>query len=244
MKQLMIIGNWKMNKNFSETAEFIEDFYYEYKQNKKNLYENIIFGIAPSFINIPALKLNRVKNMQYVAQDVSSFEKHSRTGEVSAEMLKDLDVKYVIIGHSERRKYCNETNQIINKKAKLAIEAGLTPIVCVGESLEEFENKKTKEVIKKQIKEVLENIDESKVIITYEPIWAIGSGESATEEIISEIIDYIHSILNPNIQILYGGSVCPENIQKICEIPGINGCLVGNASLDVKKFIKLLTLNK
>lgn len=233
-----------MNKSFSETAEFLEKLWLLYKKNKKEIYPNIIFGIAPSFINIPAFKLNRIKELKVGAQNISHFSKNSRTGEVSGIMLKDLDVEYVIVGHSERRLYCNENNKVVNEKIKKAIENGIVPILCVGENSNEFQQNKTKEVIKKQIEESLEGIDSKNIIITYEPEWAIGTGEAATSDNVEEIAKFIHSIVGNDTKLLYGGSVCPENVAELFKLEDIDGFLVGKASLDPEKFMKILSLKK
>ncbi|WP_033161140.1 triose-phosphate isomerase [[Mycoplasma] collis] len=241
MKTKYIIGNWKMNKTSTETKNFIDEFNELYKINKDKI-QNVNFAIAAPFVN---LFLFNESKIEFAAQNMSQFEKGAYTGEISASMLKNLNTKYVILGHSERKSYFNESDEIINKKLHLALENNLIPIVCIGETLEQYENNQTKEVILNQIKKSLKGINDfSKIIIAYEPIWAIGTGKTASSKLAQEMCQFIRENTSKNAIIQYGGSVSSENIADLMSQNDIDGALVGGASLDAKSFIKLLTLNK
>ncbi|MBN4083553.1 triose-phosphate isomerase [Mycoplasma sp. CSL10137] len=244
MKELIIIGNWKMNKNFSETEKFISDFSKEYQSKKDLIYKNVKFGVGVPSVNLSAFRLNKVTDLKLAAQNVSDKPKGAYTGEVSTSMLNDLNVDYVILGHSERRTYYHETNEEVYAKAKATIEAGMTPIICVGETLEEYEKGLTKEVVKNQIEKSVADLDYTKVVVAYEPIWAIGTGKVATPEIAQDVCAYIHSITSNDLKVQYGGSVNPNNINELSSQKDIDGFLVGGASLEVESFVKLLTLGK
>ncbi len=191
-------------------------------------------------------------NIHVGAQNVFYEDKGAYTGEVSATMLKSINTEYVIIGHSERRRYFNETDEIVNKKAKKALENGLKPIICVGETLEEKEQGKAIEVITNQVAKALKDLtikDLSNTIIAYEPIWAIGTGKTATKEdaesSIKSIREKIKSIFNTDdVSILYGGSVKPENAKELFSMPNIDGALVGGASLKADSFAGIVNYNK
>ena len=191
-------------------------------------------------------------NIHVGAQNVFYEDKGAYTGEVSAAMLKSINTEYVIIGHSERRRYFNETDEIVNKKARKALENGLKPIICVGETLEEKEQGKAIEVITNQVAKALKDLtikDLSNTIIAYEPIWAIGPGKTATKEdaesSIKSIREKIKSIFNTDdVSILYGGSVKPENAKELFSMPNIDGALVGGASLKADSFAGIVNYNK
>ncbi len=191
-------------------------------------------------------------NIHVGAQNVFYEDKGAYTGEVSATMLKSINTEYVIIGHSERRRYFNETDEIVNKKARKALENGLKPIICVGETLEEKEQGKAIEVITNQVAKALKDLtikDLSNTIIAYEPIWAIGTGKTATKEdaesSIKSIREKIKSIFNTDdVSILYGGSVKPENAKDLFSMPNIDGALVGGASLKADSFAGIVNYNK
>lgn len=191
-------------------------------------------------------------NIHVGAQNVFYEDKGAYTGEVSATMLKSINTEYVIIGHSERRRYFNETDEIVNKKARKALENGLKPIICVGETLEEKEQGKAIEVITNQVAKALKDLtikDLSNTIIAYEPIWAIGTGKTATKEdaenSIESIREKIKSIFNTDdVSILYGGSVKPENAKELFSMPNIDGALVGGASLKADSFAGIVNYNK
>ncbi|MGZ9428502.1 triose-phosphate isomerase [Mycoplasma sp. 1012] len=242
MKKLTIIGNWKMNKNAQETKVFLDEFSRLYSENKTKISDEVTFGIAAPFTN---LFLFEKSNLKIVAQNFSNFDSGAYTGEISASMLKDLSVSFVILGHSERRQYFGETDELVNLKVHQALKEGLTPVVCVGETLEEYENNKTKDVILHQLKNSLKNVEDfSKIVIAYEPVWAIGTGKTATAQIAQEVCEFIRENTHKDVVIQYGGSVSPTNIEELMNQKDIDGALVGGASLKADSFIKLLTLNK
>ncbi|WP_215741015.1 triose-phosphate isomerase [Mesomycoplasma hyorhinis] len=243
MSKTIIIGNWKMNKTFTQTKEFFSAFNQLYIENKNKINQNLDFVVALPAINVAAFSKNTTK-LELAVQNMSQFEKGAYTGEISAQMLLDLNVKYAIIGHSERRQYFKETDLDVNAKTQQAIKNNIIPVVCVGETLEEYEAQKTSQVIEYQLKNSLKDVDLSKVIVAYEPIWAIGTGKTATPEQAQQVCKFIRKQTNKNLTILYGGSVSQENIEQLLNQADINGALVGGASLKVDSFIKLLTLNK
>ncbi|TDV24255.1 triosephosphate isomerase [Mycoplasmopsis mustelae] len=244
MNKKLIIGNWKMNKTFSETQAFLKEFAIEFQQKQHLVTSNVEFAIAMPFVNLAAFQSNRVEKLYLAAQDVSAHVSGAYTGEVSADMLKELNAKFVILGHSERRSYHKETDELVNTKAKLVLEKGLTPVICVGETLQEYEQGLTKEVVKKQILGSLKGLDFTKIVVAYEPIWAIGTGKVATPQIAQDVCAYIHQLTSDSLVVQYGGSVSPDNILELSNQKDINGFLVGGASLQVDSFIKLLTLKK
>ncbi|RIV16260.1 triose-phosphate isomerase [Mycoplasmopsis gallopavonis] len=244
MKNKVIIGNWKMNKTFSESVLFLQDLAACHDQNKDKIAENIKYAIAAPFTNLSAFSLNQVPHLEVAAQNMSNKEAGAYTGEIAPNMLVEMGVKYVVLGHSERREYYHESNQFVYEKAKLALEYNLIPVICVGETLEEYEAGKTKEVVKKQIEESVKDLDYTRIIVAYEPIWAIGTGKVATPEIAEEVCKYIHELTSNDLIVQYGGSVNPKNIAELSQMPNIDGFLVGGASLEAESFIKLLTLGK
>jgi triosephosphate isomerase len=231
----VIAGNWKMNKNVAETEELIKTLIPLVKDAKAE----VVF--APPFIDLPkAVELTKGTNVGIGAQNMFYEEKGAYTGEVSGEMLKDLGVRYVIIGHSERRQYFAETDDSINKKVLKALKLGLTPIVCCGETLEEREAGKAQEKVVGQIKKDLANVEDvTKVIVAYEPIWAIGTGKTASKEQADEVCGWIREAISKMFgeaaaeatRIQYGGSVKPNNVQSLMSMENIDGALVGGASL-------------
>ena len=235
-------ANWKMNKTIEEASSFIETFKGLVKDSKVEIV------IAPPFTTLSQLKkITETTNIQVAAQNMHYEDNGAFTGEISPLMLKNL-AEYVILGHSERRQYFNEDNNIINKKIKAALSNNLKVILCVGESLEERESNKTNSIITNQIKNCLNKIDAIKnIVIAYEPIWAIGTGKTATPEQAEEVHKFIRELLS-NIydenssqvtRILYGGSVKPSNIKELMEKENIDGALVGGASLSPESFAEL-----
>lgn len=247
MRKLFIAGNWKMNKTISETVELVNSL----KREVSDI-EGVDIVICPVFISLSeAADLVIDSNIGLGAQNVYWQEKGAFTGEVSPMMLKDAGCKYVIIGHSERRKYFGETNDTVLKKINAVQSVGLIPIVCVGETLEERDNKKTIEVIEKQLQEGLKGINEDnleKIIIAYEPVWAIGTGKTATPEQAEEIHKFIrdwirekYSLdLSEEVRIIYGGSVKASNAKELMSQKNIDGALVGGASLESQLFVELI----
>lgn len=243
----IIIGNWKMYKNIEDTKSFLNQF----GKLIKGKDIKCDYGIAASYTNLSALKLNQPNNLIIVAQNCHFETQGAFTGEVSIEMLKDIAVSHVVIGHSERRMYFNETNESINKKLHALFSTNMVPILCCGESDAEYEAKKTKDVIKKQISLALTNIKTEyvhKLVIAYEPIWAIGTGKTASaseaQTVCKMIRDYIAKLYDENtaqkVRIQYGGSVKPENIKTFLDQTDIDGALVGGASLQPESFLGLL----
>lgn len=247
MDKQLILGNWKMNKSLNDIFSFCSSFKLILK-NKTNIeiIKKADVGIAPTFVGLIPFKSSISPYIKLMAQNVSDQMSGARTGQVSIDMLKDLQVEYCLIGHSEVRQYLHETNQDINKKIKLLIGKNIVPVLCIGETLDEFDNHKTEIVLQKQLNECLENIDINKihnVVVAYEPIWAIGTGKTATNEIIKNCLLGIKNYLSKlfpskssSIKILYGGSVNEINAKDILRIEGVDGVLVGGASLDPQKF--------
>jgi len=230
----LIVANWKMNPI---TVKEAEELFNSVKHGVKDI-ENAETVICPPFIYLPLLK-----GLTLGAQDCYWEEKGAYTGEVSVAMLKEIGCKYVIIGHSERRKYFNEIDEIVNRKVKTTLETGLIPIVCIGETEEEREMDKTEEVLEKEIKQGLEGIDVSKIIIAYEPIWAIGTGNPCDVEEAQRMKEIIQKMVSKDIRILYGGSAKANNAEGYLKQAGFNGLLVGGASLDSEEFIKIVNTN-
>lgn len=242
----VIAGNWKMFKTVPEATSFIEAV------KGKVEAEGVESVICAPFTNLPAL-VEAVKgtNIKIGAQNLHFEDNGAFTGEISGLMLKDLGVDYVVIGHSERRQYFNETDETVNKKVHAAFRHGLTPIVCVGEKLEEREADQTKDVCKVQTEAAFAGLaadQAAQVIVAYEPIWAIGTGKSSTAQDANEVIAYIRSIIkglyNEDVAnavvIQYGGSVKPANVAEYLGQSDIDGALVGGASLEPESYIALV----
>ena len=245
MRKPIIAGNWKMNKTIAETIEFINEIKDKLNDDKVEAL------ICAPFTVLKDLKdATKGTNIKVGAQNMHYAENGAFTGEVSAPMLKELGMDYVIIGHSERRQYFNETNEACNKKVLKALEVGINPILCCGETLEQREANETKNVCKVQVEEALKDIDVndiSKVVIAYEPIWAIGTGKTATSEDANDVISYIREVVAGlykdkanEVRIQYGGSVKPQNVAEIMAQSDIDGALVGGASLAANDYIQLV----
>jgi len=248
----LVAGNWKMYKNIREAIELAWGL-------RRQLYliepEILEIVICPSFVCLSeVLDVIYDSNIKLGAQNVHWEKEGTFTGEVSILMLKDVGCRYVIVGHSERRIYFKETNEIINKKLKVVLKESLIPILCVGETLEEREKKLTFKVLDEQIYNGLKDIEDSSIqniVIAYEPVWAIGTGRTATPEIAQEAQSYIRKLLSKiygedissKIRILYGGSVKPDNIQDLIKQPDIDGALVGGASLNLDSFVNIVKLS-
>ncbi len=211
--------------------------------------------ICPSFTNIAlARHMTEGTNVQVGAQNMHFEPKGAYTGEVSAEMLKCLGVQYVIIGHSERRQYFGETDESVNKKVKAVLESGMSPIMCVGETLEQREQGVTKSLVCNQVKEGMNGLsadDAAKTVIAYEPVWAIGTGKTATANDANEVCGWIRDTLREmfgkiadDIRIQYGGSMNPGNVKELMAMPEIDGGLIGGASLKAEDFDKLINYDK
>ncbi|MCX5720323.1 MAG: triose-phosphate isomerase [Nitrospirae bacterium] len=243
MRKPFIAANWKMNKTLSETREFISNFVPAVKD-----VTDVDIVLAPPFTSLAIASENlKNSNVLLAAQDMFYEEKGAYTGEVSPLMIIDIGCNYVIIGHSERRQYFNETDEVVNKKIVSAKKAGLGVIFCIGESLEERDAGKTFEVLQREITDGLKGVDDKDIVVAYEPIWAIGTGKTATSEQAQEAHAYIRERLGflygnkaDEIRILYGGSVTPDNIGSLMACKDVDGALVGGASLKVENFIKIV----
>ena len=245
MRKPIIAGNWKMHKTIAEALEFVN----EVKDRVNN--DKVEAVICAPFTLLKDLKqATKGTNIKIGAQNMHFEEKGAFTGEISPLMLKELDMDYVVIGHSERRQYFNETDETVNKKVLKALEVGIDPILCVGETLEEREAGNTKAVCKVQVEKALENVskeDLAKVVIAYEPVWAIGTGKTATSEDANDVIAYIREVvanlygeLANEVRIQYGGSVKPSNVAEIMNQSDIDGALVGGASLEANDYVELV----
>ena len=246
MRKKVIAGNWKMNMLPNEAIEYIDKLAPLVKDTK-----NEVILCVPYTDLFYALLTAQNTNIKIGAQNMHFAEKGAYTGEVSAKMLKSINVEYVIIGHSERRQYFNETDETVNKKIKSAFENGLKPIVCVGETLEERESGKTESIITKQTELALDGLTNEQVentIIAYEPIWAIGTGKTATSEDANNSIKAIRNKIEElygkdvaeKVIIQYGGSVKSKNAKELFSMSDIDGGLVGGASLDPEEFSKIV----
>jgi len=249
MRTPIIAGNWKMYKTNSEAVDLVK--------NLINLVcdaNNVEVVVCPPFTaleSISELLTSGQTNVGLGAQNMHWEDEGAYTGEISPLMLKELKVKYVIIGHSERRAYFNEDDESVNRKVKAAFSHDLNPIVCVGESLEERENGMTQKVVQRQIFEGLKDLsadDAKSLVVAYEPIWAIGTGKSATAQDANDVIRHIRAVIGSmfgpefakELRIQYGGSVKPENVSELMDEPDIDGALVGGASLDAASFAKIV----
>ncbi len=242
MRKNIIAGNWKMHFNIEDTKKFLGELLPKVKDAKCEVV------ICPPFTSLQtANELLKGTNVKLGAQNIHFEEKGAFTGEISPEMLKSVGVSYVIIGHSERRTYFNETNEDTNKKIFVCLKHGFTPILCVGETLEERESSNMEKVLEAQIIEGFKNVSKEeakKVVIAYEPIWAIGTGKTATSEDANNVIGFIRSVIEKiydknvaeEIVILYGGSVKPNTIKEQMGMENIDGALVGGASLVADDF--------
>ena len=248
MRRKVIAGNWKMNKSPKDVEEFMEKF-----PGLVSDTENEVILCVPFIDLCKAVKLSKGTNVKIGAQNMHFKDSGAYTGEISPKMLNDLNVEYVIIGHSERREYFNETDETVNLKIKAALTHDLKPIVCVGETLEQREAGITKEFVTGQVRNALKEITEDelkKIIIAYEPIWAIGTGKTASKEDANEVCKWIREELKAlygdvadEIIIQYGGSVKSSNAKDLFEMSDIDGGLVGGASLEPEEFSKIVKYN-
>ncbi|QUW23326.1 triose-phosphate isomerase [Sporosarcina sp. Marseille-Q4063] len=247
MRKRIIAGNWKMYKTAEEAEQFAEEV--KAKLPVSDRVEAIV--CTPSLYLTKLVDLTEGSALNIGAQTMHSEKEGAFTGEVSPAMLKSVGVNYVILGHSERREYYNETDQSVNEKVHAAFEYDLTPIVCVGETLDERESNTTVEKVSHQVKEAFKAVDGNnakKAVIAYEPIWAIGTGKTATADDANEVCEAIRKTVeelyseevSDAVRIQYGGSVNPNNIEELLSKEHIDGALVGGASLEPESFIKLI----
>ena len=241
MRKPVIFGNWKMNKTNAEAKVFFEGV-------KGKLHDGADFGIGAPFTSL----WTAVEHADCIvaAQNVHFEASGAYTGEISIEMLQELKVNWVILGHSERRAYYKETDETVNKKVKAVLAAGMTPIVCVGETLEQFEAGETKAVVQNSVAKSLEGVsakEMASLVIAYEPVWAIGTGKNATKEIAQATCKLVREQVEAmvgaeaaqKVRIQYGGSVKPDNIAQYLAEPDIDGALIGGASLKAESFIEI-----
>ena len=247
MRKPIIAGNWKMNKTNKEAVALAK----ELKKSLKGIKNREIVVCPPFTALSDVAKELKGSNIGLGAQNAYCEEQGAFTGEVSVSMLKEIGVKYVIIGHSERREHFKETNELINKKVKNALKNGLKPILCVGEKLLEREAGETERIVENHISNGLKSLTKKDVlncVIAYEPVWAIGTGRTATPEQAEEVHVFIRKLLEKmfdketagKVRIQYGGSVKPDNIKELMAKENIDGALVGGASLDANSFTKIV----
>lgn len=250
MRNFLIAGNWKMNAGPAEAKELADKIVSSFEG--KDVKSEVL--ICPPYVSIPFVaKSFRESSFKVGSQNVYTENNGAYTGEISTEMLKELHCDYVITGHSERREYFGESDELIAAKSKKVFSDGLIPIVCVGEKLEDRKNNSYKSIVKFQVQTVINSISEehaASLVIAYEPVWAIGTGETATPEQAQEMHQYIRSLLSEHwnsniadqIRILYGGSMKPGNAQDLLSQADVDGGLIGGASLDASSFSEIITI--
>ena len=240
-KKIYLYGNWKMNMTAAETKKFFDEFAGVYKAA-----DDLEIGVFSPFTSLWALAEGAKKNnVVFGAQNVYFEEKGAFTGEVSIPMLKEIGVTHVILGHSERRHIFGEPDEMIAKKVKAVLDAGMIPVLCYGETLEEREGGNTFKVMERQLKSAIEGLKSeeiAKVIYAYEPVWAIGTGKSATSAQAQEVCEWSRKLIGDNkVVILYGGSVKGSNAKELLSMKDIDGALVGGASLKPASFLEIYT---
>jgi triosephosphate isomerase len=245
-RTLFIAGNWKMHKTVAEAEAYIQALLPSLGAS-----DGVDLAICPSFLALQAMVDSaRGSRVAVFAQNMHEAEEGAFTGEVSVGMLSEMDVHGVILGHSERRQYFGETDRALQQKVPRALDAGLTPILCVGETEEEREEGATERKLRHQVQEALEKVTAERltdVVIAYEPVWAIGTGLVATPEQAQESISFVRALVGnldeaaaADVRILYGGSLKPDIAEEILELPDVDGALVGGASLDPASFAKIV----
>ena len=246
MPIVIVAGNWKMNTTVPEARALVTAM-----RDRLEAVEGVAKVLCPPFVSLsPVAEMLRESSVHVGAQNMHHEEKGAYTGEMSPAMLADL-CRYVILGHSERRQHFGETDTGVNLKVKAALDAGLRPIVCVGEGLEERERGRAEQLVSGQIRASLADIQPSEgLVVAYEPVWAIGTGRAATPDVAQEMMSHIRRELAGlwgrdtanEVPLLYGGSVTPDNISDSMEQPDINGALVGGASLNADSFVEIVRL--
>jgi triosephosphate isomerase len=248
MRKKIIAGNWKMNVTAPEAEDYVETLLREV--NNENRVEIVL---VPPFTAIPIVsqKLDAVQNIRVGAQNMHWEKEGAFTGEISAPMLRALFVRYVVLGHSERRALFGETDEIVNRKLRSAIDATLKPIVCIGETLEQRDAGQVEVILERQLRDSLAGLDTDEMletVIAYEPVWAIGTGRTATPDQAQEAHAFIRQVIGQiwdeptaaKVRIQYGGSVKPNNTAALLGQPDIDGALVGGASLDARSFAEII----
>ena len=250
MRKPLMAGNWKMNKTIPEAVAMVKEL-----KGKIADIKDVDVLICPVFTALyPVANEVKGSNINVGAQDLFCEAKGAFTGEVAPNMIVDAGCSFVIIGHSERRQYFGETNETVNKKIKAALSAGLIPVVCVGETLQERESNVTFKVIEEQVREGIKDLskeESAKIVIAYEPVWAIGTGKTATPDQAQEVHAFIRKVYGEmygdaadSVRILYGGSVKPSNVSELMKKEDIDGGLVGGASLKADDFESLVKFSK
>lgn len=248
-RKYLIAGNWKMNKNAAEAVELVSEIH-----EKVGRDTDVAVAVCPPFTALESVaQVIEDSNIQLGAQNMYHEASGAYTGEISAEMLRHFFCTYVILGHSERRTYFDENDEFVNKKVVAALQNSLKPILCVGETLEEREAERTLEVVERQVRGGLVGVDEESaenLVIAYEPVWAIGTGKTATPEMAQEVhaeirrmlVDLFGKSVASRIRILYGGSMKPDNASDLMDQPDIDGGLIGGASLEARPFVQLVEI--
>jgi triosephosphate isomerase len=246
MRKYIIAGNWKMNKTESETTQLIEEL------KQQDFKSGVEVFIAPTFVNLSAsVKATKNSGIHVAAQNMHQSYSGAFTGEISSAMLLDIGVHHVILGHSERRAYFGETDELLKEKVQAALQAGLHIIFCFGEEFEDRKSEKHFDVVKQQLSTSLFDLDATKwqqIVLAYEPVWAIGTGETASPEQAQEMHAFIRSLIRENynsicadaVSILYGGSVKPANATEIFAQTDVDGGLIGGASLKAEDFVAIV----
>lgn len=238
MRKIVIAGNWKMFKTQAESQDFLKGFLPSLQETPEN--REVVLCVPFTDLNILSKSLHG-SLVQLGAQNVHWEETGAYTGEISGPMLTELGVRYVIVGHSERRQYFGETDETVNLRLQAAQRYGITPILCVGETKEQRANHQTESLIITQLEKGLVGIDQNNLVIAYEPIWAIGTGDTCEAKEANRVIGLIRSKLsNSDVPIQYGGSVKPNNIDEIMAQTEIDGVLVGGASLEAAGFARIV----
>jgi len=241
-----IIGNWKLNKTIAEAEAFVQALL-----PRVAAVDGVDFGVCPSFLSLqPVVDSARGSQLGVFAQNMHQADSGAFTGEVSAPMLVEVDVQGVLLGHSERREFFAETDAALREKVPRALDAGLVPVLCVGETEEERERGETEEKLRRQVNEDLAGVPAERladVVIAYEPIWAIGTGKTATPDQAQEAVAFVRSLVGgldagaaEEVRVLYGGSVNKDNLGELLAMPDVDGGLVGGASLDPAAFAQMV----
>lgn len=238
MRKVIIAGNWKMHKNQAESLAFVQEF----KSKVEDTQENQEIVLCAPFTSLTAMSKNlHGSRIMLGAQNIHWSDEGAYTGEISGSMLAEIGVDYVIVGHSERRQYFGDTDHTVNLRLKAAQQYGFKPILCVGETKEQRDAGETEQIIITQLKEDLVEVDQSNLVIAYEPIWAIGTGDTCESSEANRVIGIIRQQLdNKNVSIQYGGSVNTSNVDEIMAQPEIDGALVGGASLSASSFARIV----
>lgn len=237
MRKVVIAGNWKMHKTQAEAAEFVQAL----MPQIENVPEGRELVLCAPFTALGLLS-DKLRNtaVKVGAQNIHWEKSGAFTGEIAGPMLSELGVRYVVVGHSERRQYFGDTDETVNARLKAAQDAGITPILCVGETKQQRDANQTEDVIEAQVKKALVDVNQYNLVIAYEPIWAIGTGDTCASEEANRVIGRIRSLLsNEEVSIQYGGSVKPANVDEIMAQSEIDGALVGGASLTADSFAQL-----